>query len=137
MADIFENSDEIIYRERKRWTFLGLPFTFTVYTITPDILTIDQGFWNKTEDDCYMYKVQDVKMNSTLFERMFKLATLTCYTGDVTNPELRLCHIKHAKEIKTYLLKESEIARMRRRTINTVDIGAGGVDIDGDGMLDN
>lgn len=137
MAELFENSDEIIYKERKRIVFFGLPLTFTVYTITPDMLTIDQGFFNKTEDDCYMYKIQDVKMSSTLFERMFKLATLTCYTGDVTNRELKLVHIKNAKEIKSYLLKQSEIARMKRRTINTMDIGANGIDIDGDGMIDN
>ena len=83
-----------------------------------------------------MYKVQDVKLNTSLFEKIFKLGTIVCFTGDVTNPELRLVHIKHAKEIKSYLLKQSEVARLKRRTLNTVDIGAHGLDLDGDGIED-
>ena len=124
------------FKERKRWVFFGLPFTFTKYTITPSLVTIDQGLFNTVEDDCYMYKVQDVKLNTSLFEKIFKLGTIICYTGDVTNPELRLVHIKHAKEIKSYLLKQSEVARLKRRTLNTVDIGAHGLDLDGDGIED-
>lgn len=136
MSEIIENEDEVIFTERKRWLFFGLPFTFTKYTITPSLVTIDQGLFNTVEDDCYMYKVQDVKLNTSLFEKIFKLGTIVCYTGDVTNPELRLVHIKHAKEIKSYLLKQSETARLKRRTLNTVDIGARGLDLDGDGIED-
>ena len=136
MSEIIENEDEVIFTERKRWLFFGLPFTFTKYTITPSLVTIDQGLFNTVEDDCYMYKVQDVKLNTSLFEKIFKLGTIVCFTGDVTNPELRLVHIKHAKEIKSYLLKQSEVARLKRRTLNTVDIGARGLDLDGDGIED-
>lgn len=136
MSEIIENEDEVIFTERKRWLFFGLPFTFTKYTITPSLVTIDQGLFNTVEDDCYMYKVQDVKLNTSLFEKIFKLGTIVCFTGDVTNPELRLVHIKHAKEIKSYLLKQSEVARLKRRTLNTVDIGAHGLDLDGDGIED-
>ena len=119
-----ENEDEVKYCERKRVMFFGLPWTFTKYTITPSTLTIDQGFFKIEENDCYMYKIQDVKLTATLMERIFGLGTVICYTGDVTDPELRLVHIKHAKEIKSYLLKASEAARMKRRTLNTLDIGA-------------
>ena len=117
------------FREKKRWVFLGLPFTFTTYYIKENTITVDSGLFNKTENDCYMYKVQDVKLTATLLERMFGLGTVICYTGDVTTPELRLTHIKHSREVKNYILKASEIARMKRRTLNTLDIGAG-ADID-------
>ena len=127
---------EPAFVERKRILFFGLPWTFTKYTITPEFLTISRGFFNRTEDDCYMYKIQDVKLNTSLIERILGLGTIICYTGDVTHSELRLIHVKHAKEIKSYLLKTSETARLKRRTINTVDIGAGGLDIDGDGIID-
>lgn len=121
--------DEIQYQERKRLLFFGLPWTFTKYTITEDMLTVDAGLFTVEENDCYMYKVQDVKLTASLMERIFGLGTITCYTGDVTNKELQLVHIKHAKEIKGYLLKASEEARLKRRTLHTQDIG---VDIDED-----
>ena len=115
MNQMEENEDEVRYCERKRVLFFGLPWTFTKYTITPSMLTIDQGFLKIEENDCYMYKIQDVKLTATLMERIFGLGT---------DPEFRLVHIKHAKEIKGYLLKASEAARMKRRTLNTLDIGA-------------
>ena len=120
----------VAFRERKRLLFFGLPWTFTKYTITEDLLTIDQGLFTVEENDCYMYKVQDVKLTATLLERMFGLGTIVCYTGDVTNKELKLIHIKHAKEIKDYLLKASEEARLKRRTLHMQDIGADVDDMD-------
>lgn len=115
---------EIMYKERKRILFLGLPWTFTRYIITDDLITINKGFFKVEEDDCYMYKVQDVKLTVTLMERILRLGTIVCYTGDVTNPQLILKHVRKAREIKNYLLKASEEARMRRRTLNTLNIGA-------------
>lgn len=112
------------FRERKRWVFFGLPFTFTVYTVKEDTLTIDTGFLSKEENDCYMYKIQDVTLKTSLFERIFGLGTIVCYTGDTTNPQLILQHIKNAKAIKEFILEQSEIARRKRRTMNVQDIGA-------------
>lgn len=134
-----ENSEKYFYQERKRWAFLGLPFTFTVYKIGPDVLTIDEGFLSKTENDCYMYKIQDAKLTRSLGERMFGTGTITCYTGDVTDQTLILKHVKKAKEIKDYILEQSEGARLRRRTVNMQNIGVDDHllhDLDGDGMPD-
>lgn len=135
MAEDIKNTqvdpeDEVQYQERKRLLFFGLPWTFTKYTITPSTLTINQGLLKTEENDCYMYKVQDVKLTTTLIEKIFGLGTIVCYTGDVTNPEIRLEHIKKSKEIKNYLLKASEAARLKRRTLNTLDIGASIEDLD-------
>lgn len=121
------------FKERKRWLFLGLPFTFTVYTIKEEVITVNTGFLNKEENDCYMYKVQDVTLKTSLLERIFGLGTIVCYTGDTTSPQLVIGHIKNAREVKQFILEQSEIARRKRRTMNTLDIGAGGYDeIDGE-----
>ena len=120
------------FRERKRWVFFGLPFTFTIYTVKEEVLTVDTGFLSKEENDCYMYKVQDVTLKTSLLERIFGLGTIICYTGDTTNPQLVMAHIKNARAIKDFILEQSEIARRKRRTMNTLDIGADGSDFDVD-----
>lgn len=121
-------SEMIEFVERKRWLFLGLPFTFTKYTIKEDMLTIAAGFFKTVENDCYMYKIQDVEHSATLMEKMFRLGTVTCYTGDTTHPKLVLLHIKNSKVIKEFILRQSEEARLKRRTVNMLDIGSGELD---------
>lgn len=117
--------------ERKRWLFFGLPFTFTKYVIKEDIITVDTGLLKTVENDCYMYKVQDVQHSATLLEKIFRLGTVTCFTGDTTHPQLLLVHIKNSKTIKDFILEQSEKARLKRRTVNMLDIGSGAVmDVD-------
>ena len=116
------------FRERKRWIFFGLPFTFTIYTVKEEVITVDTGFLNKEENDCYMYKVQDVTLKTSLWERIFGLGTIICYTGDTTSPQLIMVHIKNARAIKDFILEQSEVARRKRRTMNTLDTGADGAD---------
>lgn len=121
----------IEFVEKKRWLFLGLPFTFTKYTIKEDMITVDTGVFTKVENDCYMYKVQDVEHTASIWERMVGLGTIVCYTGDTTHPKLLIEHIRNSKAIKEFILKESEEARLKRRTVNMLDIGSGEIgDID-------
>ena len=121
----------IEFVEKKRWLFLGLPFTFTKYVIKEDMITVDTGVFTKVENDCYMYKVQDVEHTASIWERMVGLGTIVCYTGDTTHPKLLIEHIRNSKQIKEFILKESEEARLKRRTVNMLDIGSGEIgDID-------
>lgn len=114
------------FNERKRWLFLGLPFTFTKYAIKEDVITVDEGLLRTVENDCYMYKVQDVQHSASLLEKLAGLGTVTCFTGDTTHPQLVLRHIKHSKDVKGFILEQSEKARLKRRTVNMVDIGTDG-----------
>ncbi len=129
------DKESVKYRARKRWGFLGLPWTFTVYNVGEDLLTVDAGFFRREENDCYMYKIQDAKLTRSLTQRMFGLGTVTCFTGDTTDKQLVLKNIRQSMEIKDYIIKASEQARLRRRTVNMQNIGA---DIDDlDTIIDN
>jgi uncharacterized membrane protein YdbT with pleckstrin-like domain len=125
------DKESVKYRARKRWGFFGIPWTFTVYNISDDLLTVDTGFFKREENDCYMYKIQDAKLTRTLSQRMFGIGTVTCYTGDTTDRQLVLKNIKRSTEIKDYIVKASEQARLRRRTVNMQNIGVDADDLSG------
>ena len=118
------------FKERKRILFFGLPLSFTVYTVKEDVITIDKGFFNKLENDCFMYKVQDVTLKRTLIERIFGLGTVICYTSDVTSKELVMKHIKNSSQIKQFRLQNSEEQRLKRKVLNTMNIGVDDSDIE-------
>ncbi len=113
------------FREKKKMGIFGTSlYLYNLHGYRRAEITVEEGFINKRENDCYIYKVQDVELIRTLGERMFGLGTVKCYTGDTTNPELYLTHIKNAKNIKNFILEASEKARLKRRTMNMLDIGA-------------
>lgn len=113
---------EYEYKEKKRSLFFGLPISFTTYTLSQKKINIKKGLLRTEEDDTLMYKIQDVKLVRSLWERIFKLGTVICYSGDVTDAKLMLTHIKNSSEIKEYILETAEEERRKVRTLHTMGL---------------
>ena len=121
--------DEVpVFTERKRWLLFGLPWTFTKYLLKDEILTTQKGFFNTVINDCYMYKIVDVQLEKSLIEKMIGLGTVVCYTSDTTDKVLKISHVKHAEQIKNFILEKSEKMRMKRRTLTTMSLNSDGAD---------
>lgn len=118
-----EDTLNISVSERKRWGFFGLPFTFTTYTLTAKKLTLKQGFFTTSEDDILLYRVMDTSMTRTLWQKMFKLATLKIVSSDKTLPNLEIKNIRNYRAFKDLLESgvERERLRMRMRTGELID----------------
>lgn len=128
-AESTEAKGELRYKERSRWLFLGLPWTFTKYEIRDNVLTVIKGFFTVKEDDCYMYKISDVEITSSLMQRICGMSTITLFTSDVTDRTIVMKNIKHGREIKDFILQASESSKLRRRTVSMQNIGFGASDI--------
>ena len=113
-----------VFTERKRWLLFGLPFTFTKYLLKDEILTVNAGFFKTVINDCYMYKIVDVQLERSLVEKIMGLGTVVCYTSDTTDKVLRISHVKHAEQIKNFILEKSERMRMKRRTLTTMSLNS-------------
>ena len=105
---------EYIWQDRKR-TFLGLPWSFTRYALTEEKLIIDTGFLSRKEDEIRLYRIMDISLHRSFWERIFGLGTIHCCSGDKTSPEFSIRHIKLARERKEELSKLVEKRRLERR----------------------
>ena len=117
-----------VFTERKRWLLFALPWTFTKYILKDEILTTEKGFFNTVISDCYMYKIVDVQLEKSLLEKIVGLGTVVCYTSDTTDKVMKLMHIKHAAQIKNFILEKSEKMRMKRRTLTTMSLNSDAAD---------
>ena len=121
--------DEVpVFTERKRLLFFGLPWTFTKYLLKDEIFTTETGFFTTVVNDCYMYKIVDVQLEKSLIEKMLGLGTVVCYTSDTTDKVMRITHVRHAEQIKNFILEKSEKMRMKRRTLTTMSLNSDGAD---------
>ena len=50
----------IIWSDRKRITFLGLPLTFTKYSLSEECLFIQTGCFTINEDEVKLYRITDI-----------------------------------------------------------------------------
>ena len=117
--------DEVpVFTERKRWLLFGLPWTFTKYLLKDEILTTQSGFFKTVINDCYMYKIVDVQLERSLMEKLVGVGTVVCYTSDTTDKVMRITHVRHAEQIKNFILEKSEKMRMKRRTLTTMSLNS-------------
>jgi uncharacterized membrane protein YdbT with pleckstrin-like domain len=113
-TDIKE-ADLPILKERKRLLFLGLPFTFTKYLLTPKSLQLNRGLFTTTEEDLLLFRVMDISFKRTFFQKLVGLGTLTVRSSDKTNPILEVRNIKNCKFFKEALDERVEKERIRMR----------------------
>ena len=111
MAKITKTNE--IIKERKRWTFFGIPWTFTTYTLTDKKLIVKEGFFNTKEDEILLYRIIDLAKNRNLAQKLFGIGSLTVYSSDKSTPEITLKNIRHLNEFHTFLSENVEKERLR------------------------
>lgn len=124
---------DVKMRERKRWAFLGLPFTFTVYSITDKKLLIKKGFLSRTYDEILLYRITDLQLKNTFAQTLFGLGlgTVVVYSKDTSDGTLEISNIRHARSFYETLSENLERERLRYGVRPSELIGHDGGDYDG------
>lgn len=125
--------DAVVLKERRRLSFLGLPWTFTKYTLTANKLLLNKGLFTSTEDDMLLYRIMDISQRRTLGQKLFGMATLTVTSSDKTHPHLEIKNIKNFKRFKDEMDDRVQKERMRMRTRTSEMMG---IDFDDDSFED-
>lgn len=105
---------EIIWKDRKRPIF-GLPLSFTKYRLTEEKLLINTGVLSIKEEKVQLYRIMDVTLKRSFWQRLFNVGTIHCCSGDKTTPEFDIKDIKNPSEVKEILSKNIEIQRDKKR----------------------
>lgn len=103
-----------VWQDRKRIIF-GLPFTFTTYHLTPEKLLIRSGILNTQEEEIRLYRIMDVTLRRSLWERLFGLGTIHCCSADKSTPEFDIRWIPHSADVKEQLSNMIETERENKR----------------------
>ncbi|MBS6395875.1 MAG: PH domain-containing protein [Clostridiales bacterium] len=105
----------ILWSDKKRLLFFGLPWTFTRYTCTPEKFITESGLLSTKEEEIRLYRVMDLTLECSLMQRIFGLGTIVCDTVDKSMPKLYIQNIKNAKNVKELISDAVEEERMKKR----------------------
>ena len=95
MAKLPKNT---VWKDRKR-TIFGLPWTFTKYILTDEKLLIIKGLIHQTEEEIRLYRILDMSLTRTLFQRIDGVGTIHCCSSDKTASEFDIIRIKNPREV--------------------------------------
>ena len=127
---------DIIWTDRKRIIF-GLPWTFTKYILTKEKLLVETGILNKDQEEIRLYRIMDMTLKRSLWQRLFGLGTIHCCTADKTAPALDIKWIPDSANVKELLSDLVEAERMEKRVSSREFFSDSDGDLDDDGELDH
>ncbi len=127
-----KNKETYVWRDRKR-TFLGLPWSFTVYKLTEEKLLIETGFFSKKEEEIRLYRIMDLTLRRTFGQRLLGVGTVHCCTADKSTPEFDILSVKKPKDVKNLISDLVEAQRDAKRITAREFMDDGDEDHDDDG----
>lgn len=126
-------NNTIIWKDRKR--YLGLPLSFTRYSLSEDRLFLSVGFLNIKDEEVLLYRIRDINTSRTLWQRLFGVGTVTVISSDKTMPTFELKNVKDPIAVKELIHDQVESMKIRRR-VRVGEIMASGYDEDDDQDMD-
>lgn len=104
-----------VWMDKKRLTIFALPISFTKYVLTSTRLITEKGLINIQEEEIMLYRVRDITLTQSLFERINKTGTVHITSTDATTPVFTLLHIKNPHDVKNLLIHLVEECRAAQR----------------------
>lgn len=108
---------DYVWSDRKR-TLFGLPLSFTKYMLSEERLFIEQGFLNKKEDEVRLYRIMDVSLSRSFWQRLFGVGTIHCCSADKSMGDFDIVSVKNPKDVKEQLSQLIEVQRDAKRVTN-------------------
>lgn len=115
--------EELLWTDRRR--ILGLPLSFTRYSLTPSKLLVNAGLLNLREEEVRLYRIRDLRLSQGFGERIFGVGSICVESTDASLPHLDLVHVKNPRKVKDVLSQAVEESR-RQNGIRATEVISGG-----------
>lgn len=117
-----EMENTVVWKDRKR-TFLGLPWSFTKYSLTEDRLFVQTGFFKTVENEVRLYRILDLRLERSLGQKMFGLGSVIVNSSDKNLGTFTLKNIKKSKYVKELVAELVEKERDEKRVVSREFMG--------------
>lgn len=107
--------DKITMKWSDRSRILGMPITFTKYSMSDDRIFCEKGLLSVKFEEIQLYRVRDISMKITLGQRIFGVGSILLQSSDKTSPVLELKNIKNPREVKEMIHRQVEEIKVQRR----------------------
>ena len=104
---------EYIWKDRKR--ILGMPLSFTRYSLSEDRVFLETGLLNMNLEEILLYRVRDISLRISLGQRIFGVGTVLLQSSDKSMPVLEIKNIKKPREVKELIHHQVEEMKIKRR----------------------
>ncbi len=99
----FGENAVLIWKDRKR--YFGLPLSFTRFYLIKngDVwfkIFRDVGFLSTHLDEVNLYRMYDISLHQSLFDKIFGTGTVVLYSNDERTPKLALKNIANPFKIR-------------------------------------
>jgi uncharacterized membrane protein YdbT with pleckstrin-like domain len=85
------------------------------YEVSNQRLIVEYGILNKRTEEIELYRVQDLSVERSLFDRMFGVGNIVIHSGDATGGALVLFDIADVENVKDQIRAASRVERQRHR----------------------
>ena len=107
--------DKITMKWSDRSRILGMPITFTKYSMSDNRIFCEKGLLSVKFEEILLYRVRDISMKITLGQRIFGVGSILLQSSDKTSPVLELKNIKNPREVKEMIHRQVEEIKVQRR----------------------
>ena len=116
-ASNFGENTEIIWKDRKRWC--GMPLSFTRYYLVNKKdswlkLFTSTGWLSTTEEEVNLFRVFDLSVYQSLFDKMFNVGSITLYVNDESSDKIVLRKVKNPFKVRNKIASLVEEERKKR-----------------------
>ena len=106
-------SIKYLWKDRKR--ILGMPLSFTRYRLSEDRIFLEVGLLNMKQEEVLLYRVRDLSLSRSFWQRTFRVGTVHLHSSDKTTPVLALKNIRYPNEVKELIHRQVEEMKISRR----------------------